>query len=206
MSDNAPNNNTYTYEIENSGNYPAENITANVGTLSINCKAVTLTADDASKVYDGTALTKGTFTATALEEGDDHTFTVVMTEESTITAVGTQPNVIATVDGVDVTEGEQPIAVGNYCVTTANGELEITANEAAIVITSATTSWTYNNALHKDETYTVTYNGTAVEADSTGKVFTLPTNDTITITATAEGVKFVSDTAENNTADEVDCG
>ena len=34
---------------------------------------------------------------------------------------------------------------------------------------------------HTDEVYTVTYDGTAVTADSTGKVFTLPTGDKITI-------------------------
>ena len=41
-------------------------------------------------------------------------------------------------------------------------------------------------------------NGEAVRADSTGKVFTLPNGDVITITATAEGVKDVADNAEKN--------
>ena len=45
---------------------------------------------------------------------------------------------------------------------------------------------------------TAQYGGTAVEADSTGKVFTLPTGDTVTITATAAGVKDVSDSGTKN--------
>ncbi len=94
-------------------------------TFTINPKAVTITANDASKMYDGTALTDGGFTTTALETGDTHTFIVVMTAESTITNVGTQPNVIASVDGIAVTTGTET-AVGNYLVTTANGTLKVT--------------------------------------------------------------------------------
>ena len=107
------------------GNYLVT--TAN-GTLTVNRKAVTITADNDTKTYDGTPLTKNTFTTSALESGDTHTFTVVMSSGSTITNVGTQPNVIATVDGVDVNTGEET-AVGNYLVTTANGTLTVTARE-----------------------------------------------------------------------------
>ena len=167
------------------------------GTLTINPKAVTITANDANKAYDGIALTQPLFTADALEEGDEHAFTVAMTEDSTITNVGTQPNVIATVDGVAVTSGT-PTTVGNYTVTTANGLLTITEDETPLVITSATTSWTYDAQLHKDESYTVTYGGTSVTADETGKVFVLSTGDVITIEATAAGVTNVDDYASNN--------
>ena len=66
------------------------------------------------------------------------------------------------------------------------------------MITSATKSWVYDGELHTEEVYTVTYGGTAVEADSTGKVFTLPTGDTVTITATAAGVKYVADSGTKN--------
>ena len=178
------------------GNYL---VTTADGTLTINPKKVTITAATHEWPYDGTAHTDGTFTASALEEGDDHTFTVVMTEGSTITDVGTQPNVIATVDGVAVTTGTET-AVGNYLVTTANGELKITKDTKALVITSATTEWTYDSKLHKDETYTVTYGGEPVTAGEDGKTFTLTNGDVITITATAAGVTTVSDNAdENNT-------
>ena len=66
------------------------------------------------------------------------------------------------------------------------------------MISSSTKSWEYDGETHTDEVYTVTYDGTAVEADSTGKVFELSTGDVVTITATAAGVKYVSDTAANN--------
>ncbi len=93
-------------------------------TFTINPKAVTITANDASKTYDGTALTENGFTASALETGDTHTFTVSMTEGSTITNAGTQPNVIAMVDGTAVTTGTEAV-IGNYKLTTVNGMLTI---------------------------------------------------------------------------------
>ena len=92
--------------------------------FTINPKAVTVTASNASKTYDGSALTENGYITTALETGDTHTFIVTMTAESTITNVGTQPNIIATVDGAAVTTGTET-AVGNYLVTTANGLLTV---------------------------------------------------------------------------------
>ena len=181
--------------VDTSGNY--ESITANVGTLTINPKTVTITANDADKAYDGQPLTEGGFTNTPLETGDDHVFVVTMTADSTITDVGTQPNVIATVDGTAVTTG-QATAVGNYLVTTAEGTLTITQDEAEFVIKSADHTWTYDSKLHKDETYTVTYMGTEVAAGTDGKTFTLPNGDVLTITATAAGVTNVSDNAADN--------
>ena len=105
----------------------------NTATFTIAPKAVTITAKDDVKEFDNTPLTQSGFTATALEPGDTHTFTVVMTDQSTITNPGTQPNVIATVDGVAVTTGTAT-AVGNYLVTTANGTLTITQNAVDAVI------------------------------------------------------------------------
>ena len=90
----------------------------------INPKAVTITANDASKTYDYTALTENGFTTSSLETGDTHIFTVSMTEGSTITNAGTQPNVIAIVDGTGVTTGTET-AIGNYLVTTVNGTLTV---------------------------------------------------------------------------------
>ena len=176
------------------GNYL---VTTVDGTLKITPKAVTITAKDANKVYDGTALTQPEFTVEGLAEGDTHEFAVVMTADSTITNVGTKPNVIATVDGTAVTKGEAK-EIGNYVVTTTDGTLTITKDTSALVITSATKSWTYDGQNHKEEVYTVTYNGQTVSADDTGKVFTLSNGDVVTITATAAGVTNVSDNASNN--------
>ena len=102
------------------GNY----IISGSANFTINPKVVTITAHNASKTYDGTALTENGFTASELETGDTHTFTVTITEGSTITNAGTEPNVIATVDGSAVTTGTET-AIGNYLVTTVNGTLTI---------------------------------------------------------------------------------
>ena len=107
-------------------------IICNPGMLTVDPKAVTITAGSDSKTYDGTPLTKNTFTTSPLESGDTYTFNVEMTQESTITNVGIQPNVIAKVDGVDVNTGEI-IAVGNYLVTTVDGALTINPLEGVIV-------------------------------------------------------------------------
>ncbi|MCR4857768.1 MAG: hypothetical protein K5890_06190, partial [Bacteroidales bacterium] len=251
------------------------------GTLTVDCKEVTLTAKNADKTYDGSPLTQSGFTASALETGDTHTFTVTMTSGSTITNVGTQANVIATVDGTPVITGVRT-AVGNYCVTTVegslevkkkdltitansdskvydgtpltnsgysntalaptdhiesvvvtgsqtpvgtsnnvpsdaviknannedvtgnynityqNGKLTVTSNTTPIVIASGTNSWMYNGVAHSEETYTVTYGGTPVtDVDATGKIFTLPTGDKVTIT-NPNSITNVSETADNN--------
>ncbi|MBQ6528288.1 MAG: hypothetical protein IJI38_07160, partial [Clostridia bacterium] len=172
-------------------------ITPVAGRLAISPKTVIITTWSAEKPYDGTALTESGFTATPLEEGDPHVFTVEMTEDSTITNVGTQPNVIATVDGVAVTAGAAA-AVGNYTVITVNGQLTITKDQAELIIESATNAWTYDGEVHRDETYTVTWGGKTVEAGEGGKTFTLENGDVLTITPTASGVTNVSDNAENN--------
>ena len=116
--------NTFTYTLA-SGEVATDYCVTTVnGELEVTCKEVTLTANSASKTYDGTPLTESGFSATALEPGDTHTFSVVMTPASTITYAGYTPNVIGTVDGIDVT-GTQPVSVGNYCVRTVNGVLAI---------------------------------------------------------------------------------
>ena len=102
----------------------------------ITCKAVTLTAMDSTKVYDGIASTQPGFTATALEATDPHTFTVQMADTCTITNVGTKANVIAKVDGVDITPGTTN-TVGNYCVDVVNGLLTITPAPLTIKLDTA---------------------------------------------------------------------
>ena len=145
------------------GNY----IVYGSATFTIHPKAVTIIANDASKPYDGTALTEDGFTNTALETDDTHTFTVVMTEESAITNVGSQPNVIETVDGVAVTTGTET-AVGNYLVTTANGTLVV--NQKNIGDGTLTDGFTLS--LDEDNNIVITY-------DATGRTLELSTDYTI---------------------------
>ena len=161
----------YTIEI-----HAKEGSTEYVGetgaTFIISRKAVTITAGSDSRTYDGTALNKNTFTATPLESGDTHTFTVEMTSESTITDVGTQPNVIAKVDGVAVETGEETI-VGNYLVTTVNGTLTINPITENVTVTitehSNSDEIVYNGQEHTVTGYDVTSisNTLYTEADFT---------------------------------------
>ena len=169
------------------------------GTLTVKPKAVTITAKSLSKEY-GNADPEFEFTTTSLESGDSHRFTVVMEREED-ESTGYYELTISSVDGTSVTAGEE-IAIGNYLVTAVNGAFVILYNTTSIEISSSSKSWTYDGQIHKDEVYTVKYDGTAVDADETGKVFKLPTGDTVTITATAEGVKDYDEKySQNNTFD-----
>jgi hypothetical protein len=103
---------------------------------------ITITADNGSKTYDGTPLTKTTFTVSGQAQGDTHKFTVTMTAASNITDAGSTDNVIATVDGVSVTPGKQT-RVGNYLVTTQSGTL--TVGKKTVTVASGITA--------KDKTY-----------------------------------------------------
>ena len=119
---------------------------------TISPKSVTITAGDALKTYDGSALTQSNYTATPLEAGDTHEFTVSMTKESTLTDAGTQANVIAIVDGVAVTKGTET-RVGNYLVTTVNGSLEVT--KKAVTITAKDKAFEYNGTAQSEPGYDV---------------------------------------------------
>ena len=178
---------------DNTGNYVVT-VTTN-GTLTIKPKAVTITAKDASKAYNGSALTEDGFEASALEASDTHTFTVAMTEGSSITNVGNTPNVIATVDGVAVTTGTET-TVGNYLVTTANGTLKVTAK--AVTITAKDGSKAYDGSPLTEGGFTTT-----VLEDGDTHTFTVAMTEGSTITnagntpneiATVDGVTVTTGT------------
>ena len=139
--------------------------------FSITAKAVTITAGSNSKIYDGSPLYDSGFTHSPLEAGDTHTFTVVMTAGSTVTEAerGPQANVIATVDGADVTPGNET-AVGNYLVTTANGTLTVTRK--TLTISPQSKAFTYDGNPHSWPYYDVTglVGADAVEATVTGTI------------------------------------
>ena len=143
---------------------------------------LTLTADGASKTYDGDPLTCGTFTADGLVNGDEVTdFALSMTAESTITNVGTQSNVI---DEATVTYKGEAIP-SYYTVTYEPGTLTITAvsDEVVVTITEHSATETYDGTEKSVTGYTVTdisnelykatdfsFNGTA-EAKGTNEGF-----------------------------------
>ena len=155
---------------------------------------MTLTSETAEKEYDGTPLTKPVVTVT----GDGAA--VFQKEVTDIKATGSVTTVAegTVTNTITYTEGEA-FKADNYTITKSEGTLKITASDGALVITSSTKSWTYDGTTHTDEVYTVTYDGTAATADESGKVFTLSTGDTVTITATAAGVKdYDASYKENN--------
>ena len=155
----------------NHGNYTFSFVN---GTLTVERKAVTITAADSSKTYDGTALTQARFTASALEAADSHTFTVEMADTSTITNAGTKANVIATVDGTAVTTGTAT-EVGNYLVTTDEGTL--TVNRKEVTIMAADSSKMYDGNAMTQARFTAS----ALETGDS-HTFTVVMADTSTIT------------------------
>ena len=92
--------------------------------------------------------------------------------------------------------------------TVSDGAFNMPANPVELVgswstkaleISSSTRSWIYDGQYHTDEVYTVTYGGTTVfPVDENGKVFHLPTGDTLTITPTTTGVRDVDPTYNQN--------
>ena len=147
---------------------------------------MTVVTQSGEKPYDGKALT-----AAGSIEGFVNNETATFEVTGSRTEVGESDNTYSLKwDGTAVEN--------NYKVSETIGKLKVTKNEEAIVITSADKSWTYDGQVHKEEVYTVTYAGETVKADGSGKVFTLSTGDTITITATAAGVTNVADTTKDN--------
>ena len=161
--------------------------------FSITQRSVTITANDATKTYDGSALTQGAFSNSALEAGDTHTFVVAMTSDSTITNVGTQPNVIATVDGTAVTTGTAT-SIGNYLVTTANGTL--TVNSKAVTITAQNKAFTYDGNAHSWPYYDVTglVGSDAITATVTGSITSVNESP---VTNVVSSYSFTSGMPEN---------
>ena len=161
--------------------------------FSIAQKALTITADDASKVYDGTALTKSTYTNTALADGDNITSVTITGSQ---TNVGTSNNVPS---AAVIKKGDIEVTA-NYDITYLNGTLTVTKKtvkdnpgdgEGAVSIVlggfTVTGGFTYNGAGQKP-TVTVK-DGTTADAqvipaseytvtfkDANGNVVDNPTN------------------------------
>ena len=166
-------------------------------TLRITQRPITITADDSIRMYNGFPLTDNGWHDNAPVPAVNDTVVYVAVNGSQ-TYVGDSPNVPSaavikrTATDVDVT--------ANYDITYVNGTLTITPDTLVITITSADHEWVFDGELHKDETYTVTYNGISMIADASGKKFGLPTGDTVRITPTAAGVTYISDNdSDNNT-------
>ncbi len=181
---------------ENNNNVTSQfNVQTTNGILTINKKDLAIRVVD-EKMYDKERLENlytqtGKVTATGLVAGDVLTAGKVST---TGAQVGTYTYAAGTSVITEAFATQKGIS--NYNVT-YDFLQTINANTNAIVIASGSNSWKYDGAAHSEETYTVTYNGTAVAADATGKVFTLPTGDKVFVSAPAS-ITHVSENAANN--------
>jgi len=124
-------------------------------------KAVTVTADSDSKIYDGTALTKNTYTSTVLAEGD-------VIESVTVTGSQTEVGSSDNVPGAAVIKNANNVDVTDcYSITYVNGTLTVNAcqsSEAVIALAIPTEGYTYDGT-EKTPAVTVTI-GTMTVADT----------------------------------------
>ncbi len=120
------------------------------GWLKIEPAEIEITADSDEKVYNGTALTKNSYTITKGEFcGTDGFKSVSVTGSQT--DVGTAENVIT---GYELADG---VLAGNYKITTVKGELEVTpvTDKVVVKITGKTDTREYNGQKQTVEGYTV---------------------------------------------------
>lgn len=112
------------------------------GTLTVTARPLTITAGSASKQYDGTPLTRNSYTSEALAAGDAiQTVTVT----GTITYTGSVPNVPS--DAV-IHNGAGEDVTGDYEITYNNGTLTITVNEKILKVEANSNSWKYDGQPH----------------------------------------------------------
>lgn len=128
------------------------------GTLTINKRSVTLTSETASKVYDGTPLTKPEVTVT----GDGF----VEGEVTDIKATGTITDVGTVTNTITFAKGEK-FKDSNYAITKTEGTLEVTPITDKVTVTI------------KGNTKTVRYNGK--EQSVTGFTYTAPEGVRVTL-------------------------
>ena len=197
VSDSKEGNNTFTYVLENEGNYA--DVTTEFGDLSITPKPVTITVPGAQKDYgteDPEEFSKGKLpddlTETDKKNLTDIDLSVIRTDSGN-EDIGTHGDVLTTNKSEQNLEDEYP----NYDFTIENGDFTIKGKE--ITITSLDGTWPYDGKEHTHPVYTVTYGNETIAPDKgTTNVFTLPTGDTLTVTPSAEGVTNVSDSGTDN--------
>ena len=163
---------SYTITITGRNNYTG---TKEI-TWTINKRPVTITADSASKTYDGTALTKNSVTASAAS-GDTgivashhvHTWTV---SGSQTTAGSTSNTVTAATIYNGTHSGTESEVTNNYAITFAPGKLTVNKRDVT----------------YKANDESKVYNGSKLTASNTAtlKSGSLPSNHTVTFTCTGE--------------------
>jgi len=149
--------------------------------LTINKRNLTITADSDTKVYDGTALTKDSYTTTELAAGDQIKSVTITGSQ---TNVGTSNNVPS---AAVIKKGETDVTA-NYNITYTNGTLEVT--KKTLTITADAKSKNYGEA---DPELTYTSEGLIIGDAITGTL-TRAVGEEVGIYAITQG----SLTAGNN--------
>lgn len=144
-------------QFENiSHNFTNVEFTVTDGWLKIDPMALTITADSGSKVYDGTELTKNSYTSTDPAAGDT---VASVTLTGSQTNVGSGDNVAS---DAKLMRGDRDVTA-NYAIEYVNGKLTVTKNESA-KLTADAYRGVYDGAAH-DAVVKTTITG-AVEGDS----------------------------------------
>ncbi|MBR1816486.1 MAG: InlB B-repeat-containing protein [Lachnospiraceae bacterium] len=133
------------------GNYElASSVQQTSTTANINAKAITITADSDSKVYDGTAHTKNNYSITngELATGDSIESVTVTGSQTFVGSSDNEPSaaVIKNSSGVNVT--------GNYDITYTNGTLTVT--KKPLTITADSDTKVYDSTPLTKDSYTHT--------------------------------------------------
>ena len=129
-------------QFENiSHNFTNVEFTVTDGWLKIDPMALTITADSGSKVYDGTALTKNSYTSTDPAAGDTLASVTVTGSQ---TNVGLSDNVAS---DAKLMRGDREVTA-NYAITYEKGTLAVTplTDKVTVTITGNTGTVTYNGA------------------------------------------------------------
>ena len=117
---------------DTSGNYVVSE-TVN-GTLTITPKPLTITAGSDTKVYDGTALTKNTYTSDGLMAGD-------VIESVTITGSQTNAGSSYNVPSAAVVKKGNEVVTANYNIIYNNGTLTITPKTLTVTADAKTKAY-----------------------------------------------------------------
>ena len=139
-----------TVALADNGAFKASNYVINYtgANLVITQKPLTITADSDSKVYDGTALMKNSYTSTALATGDSIESVTVTGSQTVVGSSDNVPSaaVIKNAAGDDVTT--------SYNITYAKGTLEVT--QKTLTITADSDSKVYDGSALTKNSYTNT--------------------------------------------------
>ena len=149
-------------------------VIARDGKLTINKKAVTITADSDSKTYDGQPLTKNSYTVEGLATGDA---VASVTVTGSRTEVGTSNNVPS---AAIIKDGDEDVTA-NYDITYKPGTLTVTELKGVVVtIKENSGSYTYDGTVQTVTGYEI------VKIESEGNLYTAA-DFTFTGTASVSG-------------------